>query len=96
MTIKDLVLKGTHKSSAGSNGSWRVFEDEIDGKVTVRILYHYDHRMLRWNRDNPTDPEHLDYSTGWGSVSDQGGMNTAFRTLGIPLYFSRNGGARIA
>src|SRR5439155_21739885 len=40
-------------------------------------------------------PDYLDYSTGHGSVSDQSGMNQAFRLLGLPLYFSRKGGADI-
>ncbi len=39
--------------------------------------------------------EVFDHSTGWGSVSDQNGVNTAFRTLNLPYRYTRAGGARI-
>ena len=51
--------------------------------------------MLRWRVSDPHDETVLDYSTGWGSVSDQGGLNVAFKALGLPLYFTRKGGASI-
>lgn len=88
MTIAEIVRNG--QGRAGSGGAWRVTETS-----GVRRLWHHGTLMLVWNKNNPNDPEFLDYNIGWGSVSDQGGMNTAFRTLGIPLYFNRKGGAEI-
>ncbi len=85
MTIKEAIEKGQGKAHA-----WRVTET-----LGVRRLWHYSTCMLTWNKNNPNDPEFLDYSLGWGSVSDQNGMNIAFRVLGIPLYYSRAGGAEI-
>ncbi len=52
--------------------------------------------MLTWDPDRPTEPVYT--GLGWGSVSDQHGMNVAFRTLGMSLYSSRDargGGPRI-
>jgi hypothetical protein len=53
--------------------------------------------MLSWSGDE--DGIFYVYtSTGHGSVSDQGGMNTAFKVLGLPLRYDRDyrgGGARI-
>lgn len=89
MTIREIIANGSGR--AGSNGAWRV-EDTPNCNL---VLTHYGHFMLRWNPANPADPAVLDYSIGHGSVSDQGGMNTAFRVLGLPLYFSRAGGAEI-
>lgn len=96
-TIASIVKQGT--GSAGSGGAWRchTFDDPhglYPGK-RVSVLYHYSTLMLQWNEDDPSDPDVLDYSTGWGSVSDQGGMNTAFRVLGLPYRFDRSGGASI-
>ena len=44
--------------------------------------------MLTWNVASPQDGKYLDYSTGHGSVSDQNGMNTAFRLLGLLERFT--------
>jgi hypothetical protein len=88
MSIQTIIERGNGIASA-----WRVHEDG-----NIRELWHYSTMMLRWNVENPADPEVLDYSTGWGSVSDQNGMNTAFRVLGLPLRFDRDqrgGGPRI-
>jgi hypothetical protein len=93
-SIADIIRDG--KGKAGSNSSWEVTgEWTPNGVVLVKHLWHYGTLMLTWRADNPSDPNYLDYCTGWGSVSDQGGMNTAFRVLGIPLRFDRAGGATI-
>jgi hypothetical protein len=97
-TITDIMLAG--EGFAGSNRSWHVNGSHMgitnDGRdIIVKHLYHYGHHMLSWRADNPSDENYLDYTTGHGSVSDQGGMNRAFRALGIPRYFSRAGGAEI-
>jgi hypothetical protein len=41
---------------------------------------------------NPGDPAHDPnvLSIGWGRVSDQNGMNTAFKLLGLPLRYDRD------
>ena len=88
-SLSDVLQRGK-----GVAGAWRVRTDYRES-VEIKILYHYTTAMLKWRADNPADEDYLDYSTGWGSVSDQQGMNKAFRILGIPRYFSRAGGAEI-
>lgn len=109
MSIKNLIEwaaahdKRTHPLGIASNrsekraGAWGVKIISGPHIYDKRIgeLYHYSTRMLVWNIDNPLDSEVLDWSLGWGSVSDQGGMNTAFRVLDLPYYYSRKGGPSI-
>jgi len=93
MSIRELIKGG--RGRAGSNGAWRV-ERSVNGN---HELWHYSTLMLRWNPANPADPAVLHYSTGHGSVSDQGAMNTAFTLLGLPYRFDRDargGGPRIS
>jgi hypothetical protein len=95
MRIKDLA----HKD--GRAGHWRSETTEYGRRCTdpparqVREIWHYSTMMLRFSVDQPSDDRYLDYSTGHGSKSDQGGMNVLFRELGLPYYFSRMGGASI-
>jgi hypothetical protein len=89
MSISDVIGK-----ARGTAGHWRVTREDRDG-CEVATLWHYSTAMLTWNVASPLDGKYLDYSTGHGSVSDQSGMNQAFRLLGLPLYFSRKGGADI-
>ena len=87
-SLTDVILAGKGKAHA-----WQVTQSN-----GVCRLYHYSTCMLVWNVDKPHDPEVLDYDLGWGSVSDQGGMNRAFTALGIPLRYDRSisgGGPRI-
>jgi hypothetical protein len=93
VTLREIIEQGS--GSAGSGGSWRVETEETAEGITLRNLYHYATRMLTWNADSPRDSAFLYFDTGHGSVSDQGGMNTAFDVLGLPYYFSRRGGAEI-
>lgn len=87
MALSDIIRNGKGRAHA-----WRV-EQNADG---TRSLWHYATEMLRWNPAGATvDEVVVYYSTGWGSVSDQQGMNKAFRELGLPLYYSRAGGAEI-
>jgi hypothetical protein len=93
MTIADIIRDG--KGSAGSGGAWQVERVGEHG----RELWHYSTRMLAWVERPGHRAKLLDYSTGHGSVSDQGGMNTAFRVLGLPYRFDRDargGGPRIS
>lgn len=109
MTIKGLIewaqehTRRSHPEGIATNrstktaGAWRV---EIDSGPSIhdkRVaeLYHYSTLMLVWNIESPLDSEVLDWSLGHGSVSDQNGMNTAFRVLDLPYYYSRKGGADI-
>jgi hypothetical protein len=93
LTIAQLAFASSGK--AGSNASWSAETHETPDGVVVRTIRHYGHLMLQFRVDNPRDPNYLFYSTGWGSVSDQGGMNRLFRVLNIPRYFSRAGGSSI-
>ena len=95
-SLKTIVQKGDGK--AGSNQSWRSFVTINDQGVYVCELWHYNTRMLVWDEVDPTDERVLDFDVGHGSVSDQNGMNIAFRTLGLPYRYDRDikgGGARI-
>ena len=86
--IADIIRRGSGRSHA-----WRV---ERNGQAAT--LWHYGTAMLTWNLERPSDPDALDSSTGWGSVSDQNGMNIAFRVLGLPYRFDRDqrgGGPRV-
>lgn len=86
MGLKHIIILG--KGRAGSGGSWRVADKE---------LWHYSTLMLKWTEiDGVNFPLHM--STGHGSTSDQQGMNTAFRLLGMPYRMDcdyKGGGPRI-
>src|SRR5215208_6556754 len=76
-----------------------VSSEDLSGWSDVATLWHYSTPMLRWNVNAPSDPAALDYGIGCGSVSDQNGMNTAFRVLGLPYRYDRDqrgGGPRVA
>lgn len=83
MRIKDLARQD---GTAGSGGAWRA--RTLKGEdATYRYVYHYDTLMLA------IGPDGVEFAgIGHGSVSDQGGMNTLFKALNLPLYFSRAGG----
>jgi hypothetical protein len=81
---------------AGSGGAWRVEKPDYDPFVgTEWELWHYGTRMLQWRESTRYGVEVCDWSTGHGSVSDQNGMNIAFRVLGVDAYYSRKGGSSI-
>lgn len=88
MRIDQIIARGR-----GQTHGWRV---ERDGNTAT--LIHYATPMLTWNVEDPHDRETLDWAIGWGSVSDQNGLNTAFRVLGLPYRYDRDargGGPRI-
>lgn len=87
--IGDIIAR-----ASGTAGAWRVQREERDG-VQVATLYHYSTPMLSWAVHNPQCGNVLRMGTGWGSRSDQNGMNIAFRILGLPYSFRRAGGAAI-
>jgi hypothetical protein len=94
VTIAGIIQRGK-----GRAGAWRVERDESDPFVGQEYsLWHYSTCMLRWRESRRNGVELLDWDIGWGSVSDQNGMNTAFRVLELPYRFdrdSRGGGPRI-
>lgn len=96
MQIKQLAYTN---GTAGSNGAWRSHHSyDPDTNRGHHEVWHYSTLMLRWQtggKDGALITESVYASTGHGSVSDQGAMNQLFRALGLPLYFSRKGGADI-
>lgn len=85
----------------GRAGAWRVTQVvSRDGSALlddVFQLWHYDTCMLEWHESEMGST--LTYTNiGHGSVSDQNGVNTAFRVLGMNMRYDRDkrgGGPRI-
>lgn len=108
MTLASIIRNG--KGYAGSGNAWRTHVSwydrmsrhfqplpgtEYEGYPTYE-LWHYSTLMAVWTTDFEGQLIGISHmSTGHGSVSDQGGMNTLFRELGTPYYYSRKGGAQI-
>jgi len=98
-TIASIIRRGR-----GTAHAWRVERVDMDpdGWETCE-LWHYGTRMLVWRIRRHAGSDYgytrlVDYSLGWGSVSDQNGMNAAFRVPGLPYRFDRDargGGPRI-
>jgi hypothetical protein len=86
MTVRDIIRKRNGKTHA-----WRI-EHTLDG---ASCLYHYATCMLVWIDKLDGSSEILCHDLGHGSVSDQRGMNIAFRELGCTWYYSRARGAHI-
>ncbi len=88
-SIASIVKAG--KGTAGHYGSWRC-ETDAHGYVSLR---HYGREMLAWRSSGDLQPDEIVcVSVGWGSVSDQGGVNKALKVLGFDhlVYYSRAGG----
>jgi hypothetical protein len=104
------ALQGRIKRGEKHAGrSWSVyliktFSTHNPYDTEVWRLKHYADDMLEWQvqRDLGGYPVRITITgtwTGWGSVSDQTGVNAALRALGSTLYYARDirgGGARIA
>lgn len=92
--IADIISK-----ASGTAGAWAVKRSTITLRsrrtVEIATLYHHGTSMLDWEVKNPGNRSALHMFTGWGSVSDQNGMNIAFRILSLPYYYKRTGGAAI-
>lgn len=96
-TLDTLVTDGIRSprrtAHAGSNGAWRVTViDRTDGTFLVD-LWHYAHRMAAFVADGDGDlvREHGIYlCTGWGSVSDQNGMNRILSAANAQIRFRRD------
>lgn len=77
-------------------GAWTLYREtnRYDDRPMFS-LHHYGTNMCEWC-DNEDGTSEIGYtSLGWGSVSDQGGMNALFDTLNVGLRYSRAGGAAI-
>ena len=100
MTLEQIIRN--RKGSAGSSRAWsvRYLGTNEEGTSTYQ-LKHYSTVMLTWEDYPARDGQSVavsvavEWSEGHGSVSDQNGMNKAFRVLNLPFYFSRRGGSQI-
>lgn len=94
MTIAAIIAR-----AKGKAGHWEVSREYVFPVGEVATLWHYSHPMARWAVADPTDARVLDIDVGWGSVSDQQGVNTLCRVLGLPFRMDRDakgGGPRIS
>lgn len=87
MKLADIGNMATFRSSGKVRkvGNWSYY-DNCGG---MRTVYHYGTEMGRFVPNNG-EYVFVPVSTGWGSVSDQGGMNKIIRNYG--WYYSRKGG----
>jgi hypothetical protein len=93
MRIVDLAEFGKGNRKAGN---WSRVSDVRDDGVRRVIIFHYSTPMLKYiERSHDVLISSVDFRLGHGSVSDQQGMNTLFKALGLPYYYSRKGGAQI-
>jgi len=87
MKLQDIGNMTTFRSSGRVRkvGNWSFYDnDDME-----RIVYHYG-TMMGSIVNNEGTWNFVPISTGWGSVSDQGGMNKIIRNFG--WYYSRKGG----
>lgn len=98
MRIAQLVSqrKSMTLMSERSAKAWRIVKDDYDPyQGTTYQWWHYGTKMAEWNESTRYGIVLTDWDTGYGSVSDQNGMNILFRELGLPYRFDRAGGAKI-
>lgn len=91
MTIASII-----HARKGTSHAWKVQTEYNKLTESAYTLRHYGTVMLVWI-DTPEGTRIVDWSTGHGSVSDQNGLNTAFRVLGLHYRMDRDyrgGGAR--
>lgn len=94
MRIRTLATAPVDYSRAVKAGAWsRSLMPDAPGKPNGRVgVYHYSTLMATWHPDDPRGT-FVPVSVGWGSVSDQQGMNQIMRALGVDWYYVRKGGA---
>jgi hypothetical protein len=103
MKVQDLAPTVTpfteYKSFKAS--SWSSTDDYewMDGvQICVRQIFHYDTLMAEFHSAWDAEAKEWDawttkvVSTGWGSVSDQKGMNQLLTAVGSAMRYSRKGG----
>lgn len=91
MKLQDIGDLTTFRSSGKVRkvSSWSFYDNDN----FERVVYHYGTEMGRFVYETDSDGASWYFvptSTGWGSVSDQGGMNKIIRNFG--WYYSRKGG----
>ena len=90
MTIREMIRK-TQDNLRGYCIQNRAWQTTISPEKLYVTLWHYTTPMLEWRTDHPQS-HWVGISLGYGSVSDQNGMNIAFRELNIPARYDRSGG----
>ena len=97
MTLEDICMNRTPgKTMTAHNWYSRCWSD--DERSPIVSIYHHGTQMLEFvaRSRRPYFPilvrniSHVDF--GWGSKSDEKGMNRIFKKLGIPWYYSRRAG----
>lgn len=89
--IRDLAFTDRDRTA----GNWRVKVREYEYSLDHE-LYHHGTLMLIWNTESHSQYGVLTEAAGYlgyGSVSDQQGMNQLLWELNLPVYYSRNKGA---
>jgi hypothetical protein len=71
--------------------SWRTVDDVDMFGDKRRTVYHYDTVMGEFIELNEGQWSLSPFTIGWGSVSDQNGMNTLFKSVDSAIRFYRNG-----
>lgn len=98
------IVHGSVSTGKGyTTGPWRTSVSRGPVGDEIQALHHYGTKMLEWTlvrniHGVPSEPKITGTWTGWGSVSDQTGVNAALRTLGSNLRYSRDtkgGGPRV-
>ena len=104
--VRTIVKKAlTMHRRAYTSGPWKVTVEghELGGTYSnihaTMTLFHYGTKMLEWKYVPSTGQATITGTwTGWGSVSDQTGVNAALSELGSPMRYSRDtrgGGPRV-
>ena len=91
--LEDIIKR--EKGRSGSNGAWRVSDEFRLSGPRAKVLWHYGTAMLDWE---PGGENVRLLSLGWGSVSDQNGLQRAFYTLRVQASYARDtrgGGPRV-
>jgi hypothetical protein len=91
---------GVIRPIAFTSGPWKVYGTTGGSASAYTMsLFHYSTEMLRWRYSYPSrEVQIIGTWTGWGSVSDQTGVNAALSALGSTMRYSRDirgGGPRI-
>lgn len=89
------LIKKAHMGNRSEykNGPWRVIRTGLTGGA----LFHYGTKMLEWVWDDRS-AKITGWWAGWGSMSDQQGVNAALDALGSTLRYyrdTRGGGPRV-
>lgn len=98
--VRELVKRAMNHATIGPGTSrafggrpWAVHVEWV-GSERILSLRHYSTKMLEWTADGQV----LGWWAGWGSVSDQQGVNAALSEIGSPMRYhrdARGGGPRV-